>query len=283
MSTPSPKTWFITGASSGFGMAFAEFALERGDHVVATARSLSKLAALVARAPERVLAVKLDVTRAADIPPAIDAALRRFGRIDYLFNNAGYGIVGALEETSDAALRAILDTNFFGAVAVTRAVLPVMRAQRGGAIVNISSMGGQMSFEGVGAYSASKFALEGMSEALALEVKAFGIKVLIVEPGAFRTEFGAEALRKMPVMPAYQESLTGIRGVLHDMHGTQPGDPAKAARAVALALESDATPLRLQLGADAIAAVRTHAELLLKDLAAWERVGTDTAVGAKAA
>ena len=283
MSTPIPKTWFITGTSSGFGMAFAEFALERGDHVVATARSLSKLAALVARAPERVLAVKLDVTKAADIQPAIDAALRRFGRIDYLFNNAGYGIVGALEETSDAELRAILDTNFFGAVAVTRAVLPVMRAQRGGAIVNISSMGGQMSFEGVGAYSASKFALEGMSEALALEVKAFGIKVLIVEPGAFRTEFGAQALRKMPVMPAYQESLTGIRGVLHDMHGTQPGDPAKAARAVALALESDATPLRLQLGADAIAAVRTHAELLLKDLAAWERVGTDTAVGAKAA
>ena len=283
MSTPTPKTWFITGASSGFGMAFAEFALERGDHVVATARSVSKLEALVACAPERVLAVKLDVTKAADIQPAIDAALRRFGRIDYLFNNAGYGIVGALEETSDAELRAILDTNFFGAVAVTRAVLPVMRAQRGGAIVNISSMGGQMSFEGVGAYSASKFALEGMSEALALEVKAFGIKVLIVEPGAFRTEFGAEALRKMPVMPAYQESLTGIRGVLHDMHGTQPGDPAKAARAVALALESDATPLRLQLGADAIAAVRTHAELLLKDLAAWERVGTDTAVGAKAA
>jgi len=283
MTTPTPKTWFITGASSGFGMAFAEFALERGDHVVATARSLSKLEALVARAPERVLAVKLDVTKAADIPPAIDAALRRFGRIDYLFNNAGYGIVGALEETSDAELRAILDTNFFGAVAVTRAVLPVMRAQRGGAIVNISSMGGQMSFEGVGAYSASKFALEGMSEALALEVKAFGIKVLIVEPGAFRTEFGAQALRKMPVMPAYRESLTGIRGVLHDMHGTQPGDPAKAARAVALALESDATPLRLQLGADAIAAVRTHAELLLKDLAAWERVGTDTAVGAKAA
>ena len=283
MNTPTPKTWFITGASSGFGMAFARYALERGDNVVATARNVTKLEALVSRAPNRVLAVKLDVTKAADIQPAIDAALRRFGRIDYLFNNAGYGIVGALEETSDAELRAILDTNFFGAVAVTRAVLPVMRAQRGGAIVNISSMGGQMSFEGVGAYSASKFALEGMSEALALEVAPFGIKVLIVEPGAFRTEFGAEALRKMPVMPAYQESLTGIRGVLHDMHGTQPGDPAKAARAVALALESDATPLRLQLGADAIAAVRTHAELLLKDLAAWERVGTDTAVGAKAA
>jgi NAD(P)-dependent dehydrogenase (short-subunit alcohol dehydrogenase family) len=283
MNTPSPKTWFITGASSGFGTAFARFAIERGDNVVATARTTAKLEALVARAPTQVLAVKLDVTNAADIQPAVDAAVRRFGRIDYLFNNAGFGLVGAVEETSDAELRAVMDTNFFGAVAVTRAVLPVMRAQRAGAIVNISSMGGQMSFEGVSAYSASKFALEGMSEALALEVKPFGIKVLIVEPGAFRTEFGADALRKMPVMPAYKDTLTGIRGMLHDMHGAQPGDPAKAASAVARALESDATPLRLQLGEDAIGAVRAHAELLLKDLAAWERVGADTKFDAKAA
>jgi NAD(P)-dependent dehydrogenase (short-subunit alcohol dehydrogenase family) len=279
MSTPSPRTWFITGASSGFGTAFAEFALARGDNVVATARSVGKLEALVARAPRRVLAVKLDVTRPADIQPAIDAALERFGRIDYLFNNAGYGIVGAVEETSDAELRAVMDTNFFGAVAVTRAVLPVMRAQRSGAIVNISSMGGQMSFEGVSAYSASKFALEGMSEALALEVKHFGIKVLIVEPGSFRTEFGgASALRSMPVNAAYKDVLTNIREVLHDMHGTQPGDPSKAARAVALALESEATPLRLQLGEDSIGAVRAHAEQLLKDLSAWERVGADTKI-----
>jgi NAD(P)-dependent dehydrogenase (short-subunit alcohol dehydrogenase family) len=191
--------------------------------------------------------------------------------------------VGAVEETSDAELRAVLDTNFFGAAAVTRAVLPVMRAQRSGAIVNVSSMGGQMSFEGVSAYSASKFALEGLSEALALEVKPFGIKVLIVEPGAFRTEFGAGALRHMPVNPAYQEVLGNIRGVLHDMHGAQPGDPAKAARAVALALESDVTPLRLQLGADSIGAVRAHAEQLLKDLATWERVGTETALDRAAA
>lgn len=279
MNTPSPKTWFITGASSGFGTAFARFAIERGDNVVATARNLSKLEALMARAPNQVLAVKLDVTNTADIQPAVDAAMRRYGRIDYLFNNAGYGIVGAVEETSDVELRAVLDTNFFGAAAVTRAVLPVMRAQRSGAIVNISSMGGQMSFEGVSAYSASKFALEGLSEALALEVKPFGIKVLIVEPGAFRTEFGAEALRHMPVNPAYQDVLGNIRGLLHEMHGAQPGDPAKAARAVARALESDVTPLRLQLGEDAIGAVRAHAEHLLKDLADWERVGADTKVG----
>jgi NAD(P)-dependent dehydrogenase (short-subunit alcohol dehydrogenase family) len=278
MSSSTPKTWFITGASSGFGTAFAHYALERGDNVVATARSVTKLDALVARAPDRVLAQKLDVTNAADIAPAIDAAVRRFGRIDYLFNNAGYGVVGAVEETSENELRALLDTNFFGAAAMTRAVLPVMRAQGSGAIVNISSMGGQMSFGGVGAYSASKFALEGLSEALAQEVAPFGIKVLIVEPGAFRTEFGAQALKHMPVMAAYKDVLSGIRGVLHDMNGAQPGDPAKAARAVSQALESDATPLRLQLGADSIGAVRAHAEQLLKDLAAWERVGLETAV-----
>jgi NAD(P)-dependent dehydrogenase (short-subunit alcohol dehydrogenase family) len=188
-------------------------------------------------------------------------------------------VVGAIEETSDAELRAVMDTNFFGAAAVTRAVLPVMRAQRSGAIVNISSMGGQMSFEGVGAYSATKFALEGLSEALALEVKPFGIKVLIVEPGAFRTSFGgADALRHMPVNPAYQDTLARVRGLMHDMHGTQSGDPAKAARAVAQALEAQVTPLRLQLGADSIAAVRAHAELLLEDLALWEGVGGATAL-----
>src|SRR4051812_17520275 len=267
MSTATPKTWFITGTSSGFGMAFAQFALERGDNVVATARNLSKLDALVARAPDRVLAHQLDVTKEADIALAVDAAVRRFGRIDYAINNAGYAVVGAIEETSDQELRAQLDTNFFGAVAVTRAVLPVMRAQRAGAIVNISSMGGQMSFASVGAYSASKFALEGMSEALAQEVAPFGIKVLIVEPGSFRTEFGAEALRSMPVHPAYRDVLSGTRGALHDMNGAQPGDPAKAARAVVLALESETTPLRLQLGADAIGAVRAHGEQLLADLA----------------
>ena len=274
----TPKTWFITGASSGFGTAFARYALDRGDNVVATARNLTKLDALVARAPGRVLAQKLDVTNAADIAPAVDAAVKRFGRIDYLFNNAGYGVIGALEETSEGELRALLETNFFGAIALTKAVLPVMRAQRSGAIVNISSMGGQMSFGGCGAYSASKFALEGLSEALAQEVAPFGIKVLIVEPGAFRTEFGAEALKHLPVMPAYKDVLSGTRGMMHDMNGTQPGDPAKAARAVALALESDATPLRLQLGADAIGAVRAHSEQLLKDLATWERVSVDTTV-----
>jgi NAD(P)-dependent dehydrogenase (short-subunit alcohol dehydrogenase family) len=279
----APKTWFITGASTGFGRAFAEHALSRGDNVVATARNVSLLDALVSRVPSRTLATRLDVTKAEDIQHAVDAAVNRFGRIDYLLNNAGYGIVGAVEETSDAELRAVMDTNFFGATAVTRAVLPGMRAQCSGAIVNVSSMGGQMSLEGFGAYSASKFALEGMSEALALEVAPFGIRVLIVEPGAFRTEFNAGALRTMPLMAAYKDPLNNIRGMIATMHGAQPGDPAKAARAVVQALEAEHTPLRLQLGADSIGAVRAHAKQLLKDLATWERVGAETALDSEPA
>jgi NAD(P)-dependent dehydrogenase (short-subunit alcohol dehydrogenase family) len=168
MSTP---TWFITGASSGFGYAFAEHALARGYNVVAAARDVAKLQALVARDPERVLPVALDVNRPEDARRAIGAAVARLGTIDVLINNAGYAIVGALEETPDEELHAIMETNFFGAVSVIRAVLPIMRGQKSGAIVNISSMGGQLSFPGVSAYSASKFALEGISEALAQEVR----------------------------------------------------------------------------------------------------------------
>lgn len=271
------QTWFITGASSGFGMAFARYALDRGYNVVATARSTAKLAALVEAAPQRVLAHKLDVTAPG---AALAAAIARFGRIDVLINNAGYGIIGAVEETPEAELRAQLETNFFGAVAVIRAVLPQLRHQRGGAIVNVSSMGGQMSFAGAGAYSASKFALEGLSEALAPELAPFGIKVLIVEPGAFRTGFAADALRYMPMMEAYQGVMSATPDLAHAMHGTQAGDPYKAARAIERALAAQTTPLRLQLGGDAIEAVRQHGEKLLGDLAQWEAVGLDTRLDA---
>jgi NAD(P)-dependent dehydrogenase (short-subunit alcohol dehydrogenase family) len=276
-------TWFITGASSGFGMAFARYALEQGYNVVATARTPSKLEGLAAVAPDRLLVHALDVTVRGDAEKAVEAAVKRFGRIDVLINNAGYGIVGALEETPEEELRAQMETNFFGAVAVTRAVLPVMRNQRSGAVVNISSLGGQLSFGGFSAYSASKFALEGMSEALAQEVAPFGIKVLIVEPGAFRTGFAADALKHMPIMDAYRDVVGGTREFAHGMHGTQEGDPAKAAAAIDTALRSANTPLRLQLGADAVAAVRTHSENLLKDLAAWENVALETRLAPSAA
>jgi NAD(P)-dependent dehydrogenase (short-subunit alcohol dehydrogenase family) len=273
----TPTTWSITGASSGFGAAFARHALESGDNVVATARSVSKLQALVAVAPQRVLAVQLDVTQAAHAAQAVKAAVERFGRIDVVVNNAGYGIVGAAEETPDQELRAQMETNFFGAVAVTRAVLPQLRKQGAGAIVNMSSMGGQMSFAGFSAYSASKFALEGYSEALAEEVAPFGIKVLIVEPGSFRTEFAAaDALRQMPEMDAYKDIVGGTRQFARGMHGTQSGDPAQAVVAVSKALAAGKTPLRLQLGYDAVTAVRAHSQRLLADLKDWEEVAIST-------
>ena len=273
-------TWFITGASSGFGLAFTRYALERGYNVVATARSVHALDALVNAAPGRVLVHKLDVTVADEAQQAVTAAIKRFGRIDVLINNAGYGIVGAMEETSDADLRAQMDTNFFGAVSVMRAVLPYMRQQRGGAIANISSLGGQLSFEGFSAYSASKFALEGLSEALARELAPFNIKVLIVEPGQFRTNLAGAAMKHMPVMAAYGDIIKGTREFAHTMHGTQEGDPAKAARAIDTALQAAVTPLRLQLGADAVSAIREHAEQMLKDMAAWESVAVNTRVDA---
>ena len=273
-STAAP-VWFITGASSGLGLSLARHGLRRGYRVVATARQTAKLAALAASAPDRVLVHALDVTVAAQAETAVAATLARFGRIDVLLNNAGYGIVGAVEETPDAEFRAQMDTNFFGAVSVTRAVLPAMRRQRSGAIVNISSLGGQLSFGGYSAYSASKFALEGMSEALAAEVASFGLKVLIVEPGAFRTAFAGEALKHMPVMEAYRDVVKWTREFTHGMHGTQAGNPDKAGAAIEQALASSPTPLRLQLGADAVSAVRIHSEQMLKDLAAWEEVSLD--------
>jgi len=271
------RTWFITGASSGFGLAFAKYALAKGHNVVATARRLDALEEIATQAPERFLALALDVTQPQDAAAAINAAIARFERIDVLVNNAGYGIVGAFEETPQDELRALLETNFFGAMNVTRAVLPALRAQRSGAIVNISSLGGQLSFAGFSAYSASKFAFEGASEALAQELKPFGIKVLIVEPGQFRTGFAGAGLRHMPLIDAYKDVTGGTRDFTRNMDGTQPGDPMKAAAAIETALESPTTPLRLQLGADAVDAVRNHAETLLSDLGTWETLARGTA------
>jgi NAD(P)-dependent dehydrogenase (short-subunit alcohol dehydrogenase family) len=274
------KTWFITGASSGFGRAFATHALSHGQNVVATARDISKLDGFAGSAPDRVLLQTLDVDRPHAAAAAIAAAVARFGRIDVLINNAGFGIVGAVEETPEKELRAVMETNFFGAIAVTRAALPILRAQRAGAIVNISSLGGQLSMAGFGPYSASKFALEGMSEALAQELAPFGVKVLIVEPGAFRTDFAGPALRHMPVLEAYRDIVGGVRDFASGMHATQQGDPLKAAAAIDAALSADNTPLRLQLGRDSVAAIRAHAESLLNQMKVWEAAAVDTAIDA---
>jgi NAD(P)-dependent dehydrogenase (short-subunit alcohol dehydrogenase family) len=193
-----------------------------------------------------------------------------------LVNNAGHGSVGAVEELDLADLRALMDVMFFGAVAVTKAVLPHLRAQRSGAIVQISSMGGQLSMPGFGAYCSAKFALEGLSEALAAEVAPFGIRVLIVEPGSFRTEFGGERMHRSRVTEAYAASTGPTRAAVDGMDGTQPGDPRKAAQAILDVLSSPEPPLRLALGDDAVDNIAAHHELLHADLTRWEKLSRST-------
>jgi len=280
MTTYQPRVWLITGASSGFGRAIAECALAAGDIVVAAARRTDALADLVASAPQRATALALDVTDADRIRAAVAEVLDQHGRIDVLVNNAGRGAIGAAEETSDGELRALMDLHFFGPAALTRGVLPGMRERGGGAIVQMSSMGGRFTFPGVGAYSATKFALEGWSEALAKEVERFGIRVLIVEPGAFRTSFnGPGALLMSKPIAAYDDQIEPLRTGMPDDDGKQPGDPAKAAAAILLALDSPGPPLRLALGNDAVDAISEALTDARAELAAWERVGRSAVFG----
>jgi NAD(P)-dependent dehydrogenase (short-subunit alcohol dehydrogenase family) len=276
MSTQS-KVWFVTGTSSGFGRSIAEDAVSRGERVVATARDPQALADLVALAPDRVLAVRLDVTKPEEIQSAVAAALARFGVIDVLVNNAGYSIVGAVEETSDAELRSVLDTMFFGAVALTRAVLPHFRERRTGTIVQLTSVGGLTTAPGFGPYCAAKHALEALSEALAAEVTPFGIRVLIVEPGAFRTRLFGSAFRTMPALDAYAASVGPTRAFVVQAEGAQAGDPAKAARAIAAAVDAGAPTLRLPLGADAVRSIRAKLAQVSADVDRTESVAVDTA------
>ena len=280
MDSTNSRVWLITGSSSGFGRSLAEAALGAGDRVVATARRPGALADLVATAPDRVLAVPLDVTDRDQVDAAVAEAGARFGRVDVLVNNAGHGSVGAVEELDDGELRALMDTMFFGAVALTRAVLPGMRARRAGAIVQMSSMGGQLAPPGFGAYCAGKFALEAISESLAAEVAPFGIRVLVVEPGAFRTGFGSGGMQRSRDSGVYAETVGPTRAAVDAMDGAQPGDPAKAAAAILDALAGDDAPLRLALGADAVEAIRGALDRRRADLDGWEAVARATALSA---
>jgi NAD(P)-dependent dehydrogenase (short-subunit alcohol dehydrogenase family) len=273
------RVWLVTGASSGFGRAILEAATARGDVVVAAGRRREPLEELAAAAPDRVAAVTLDVTDLERCAEVVEEVVDRFGRIDVLVNNAGFTQVGAVEETTDDELRRIFETHFFGPVALTRAVLPHMRRRRSGAVVQMSSIGGQLSYAGFGAYSATKCALEGLTEALALEVAPFGIRVLIVEPGAFRTGlFAANAAHMSREMPEYADTVGPTRQFVGSGDGAQPGDPVKAATAILRALDAERTPLRLVLGDDGVDAIRTHLDAVRAELEEWEPVSRATAV-----
>ncbi|MBO0769539.1 MAG: SDR family NAD(P)-dependent oxidoreductase [Solirubrobacterales bacterium] len=269
------KVWFITGANSGFGRSITEAALGAGDVVVAAARRPEALNDLVASHPDQIDPVQLDVTNQAQIATVVEDAVKRHGRIDVLVNNAGRGHVGAVEETTDAELRGLFDVHVFGPAALIRAVLPHMRERRSGAIVQMSSMGGQMSFAGFSAYSATKFALEGLSEALNAEVSDHGLKVLIVEPGNFRTRLFANTTASSET-DSYAGSVAGTREMVQTGDGSQPGDPAKVAGAIIKALDSEHTPLRLALGPDAWDAISGHLDSIRSDLQAWESTARDT-------
>jgi NAD(P)-dependent dehydrogenase (short-subunit alcohol dehydrogenase family) len=275
------STWLITGCSTGLGRALAEAVIAAGHNAVVTAREVQRVADLTLGNEDRVLALPLDVTDTAQVSDAVSQAEERFGDIDVLVNNAGYGYRAAVEEGDESDVRKLFETHFFGAVAMIKAVLPAMRARRSGAIVNISTIGVQIMPVGSGYYAASKAALEGMSGALYGELKPLGISVTVVEPGAFRTDFAGRSLtQSSTVIDDYAETA-GKRRKEHDrLHGTQPGDPAKAAEAIIAAVESDEPPAFLLLGNDALSTYRRLAAARLDSIKAWEHLTTSTDIDA---
>ena len=269
------RVWLITGASSGFGRAIAEAALARGDAVAAGVRSAEAFRDV----PDGAHPLALDVTDPGRREAAVAKTLDRFGRIDVLVNNAGRTQVGAVEETTDEELRSLFELHFFAPAALTRLVLPHMRRQGGGAIVQMSSVGGQVTAPGFGAYCATKYAIEGLTETLRDEVAGFGIRTLIVEPGAFRTGlFRPGAAYESEAMPEYADTVGPTRAYVRGNDGLQPGDPVKAANAIMTALDADEPPLRLVLGADAIGNIERRLDGLGEELARWRPLGEATAI-----
>jgi NAD(P)-dependent dehydrogenase (short-subunit alcohol dehydrogenase family) len=271
MPLQNSDVWFITGCSTGFGRELAKLVLDRGYRAAITARDPTKIRDITAGHEGRALALKLDVTDKAEVTEAVRYAESVFGSIDVLVNNAGFGYVGALEESDEEEVRAMVETNFFGLARMIHMVLPGMRIRRRGNIVNISSIGGLVGFPGVGYYNATKFAVEGLSESLAKEVAPLGIKVLVVEPGPFRTDWAGRSLKKSSQqIPEYAETAGAFRERITSRSGKQVGDPVRAGEAIIQALESDHAPLHLVLGLIALETARTKIEKLSGELDAWE-------------
>lgn len=273
----SARVWFITGTSQGFGQELVRMALQRGDAVVATSRHPDKVAAAFPNAGDRLLAVSMDLTSEPDIAAVVGRALQRFSRIDVLVNNAGHGLASAVEEATDAEIKSVYEINVFGLLRVTRAVLPQLRRQKSGHIVNLSSIGGLVGLPGWGIYNSTKFAVEGLSEALAAELATLGIGVTVVEPGPFRTDFlGSSLAEAAKVLPDYQETAGKTRAGNIQRNGKQPGDPALAAQAIVNAVTAPKPPLHLLLGGFAYERFNTKLAALKQEMETWR----ETTLGA---
>ena len=272
MAETSPPVWLITGCSTGFGRELATQVLARGWRAVVTARDAAKVADLVQGHEDRALALALDVDQRAQVDSVVAQAEAKFGAIDVLVNNAGYGYLAAIEEGEDAEIRAMFETNLFGLIAATQAVLPGMRARRRGHIVNISSIGGLVSFPATGFYHATKYAMEGLSESLAQEVAPLGIKVTVVEPGPFRTDFAGRSIRQSAIRIDDYEPTAGLRrSQTEARHGKQVGDPVRGVEAIIAAVQSSQPPLHLLLGKPALGLARAKLDSLKQEFDSWEK------------
>ena len=271
------RVWFITGASRGLGALIAEAALADGNAVIAAGRNVAAIAERLGDSPG-LLPVALDVTNEAQANAAVEAVVEKFGRIDVLVNNAGFGLLGAIEESSDADVRRMYDTNVFGLLNITRAVLPVMRSQRAGHIINMSSLGGYRSAAGFGAYCSTKFAVEGLTEALRAELKPLGIHATVVEPGYFRTDFldASSLVVAREVIADYDETSGNVRRIAANMNHNQPGDPAKLATALVELVDSQTPPLRLPLGTDALKAIAEKNAYVTQETETWKALSQST-------
>jgi NAD(P)-dependent dehydrogenase (short-subunit alcohol dehydrogenase family) len=275
--TSGPLVWLITGTSQGFGRELVQAALDRGDSVVATSRNPQKVASYFPDAGGRLLTISMDLSKPAEIQAGVDATIDGFGKIDVLVNNAGHGLLGAIEEAADVEIASVYETNVFGLLRLTRAVLPHMRERRSGHVVNLSSIGGLVGLPGWGIYNSTKFAVEGISEALAQEVGPLGIGVTIVEPGPFRTEFlGNSLVHTETVLDAYEKTAGGTRNYASDRDGKQQGDPRLAAEAIVQAITSEKPPLHLLLGAMAYQRASKKLDEMRADFEAWRELTLST-------
>jgi len=272
------KTWFITGASSGFGKELAQLALGRGDKVIATFRKQEQLEAFLQIDPENASAYLLDVSDIENVNTVVKEVISKYERIDVIVNSAGYGFVGVVEETSIEDAQKVMNTNFYGTLAVTKAFLPFLRKQRAGHILQISSSAGFVGVPSVGIYAASKFAVEGFTESLAAEMKEFGVKVTIVEPGAFRTEFMKGIGAAENAVEEYSSSVVNMKSLFESSHGHQDGDPVKGAAAIINMVESTDPPLRLVLGQDSFDIIQQKLVQVKEELDLWSHLSLGTKV-----